>query len=255
MKHIAFLMFAMPFALQAGEPVETPAPIDSHAPSSGWEITSAFYAPLMGLEGSVGLAGIGPFDVDSSFGDVLDVMDAGLSGAVEFRNGPWSIMADAIWLKLSDSANPLPGTAFHFSQEQITGSLSAGYEIHRTESTSLRLIAGAAYNHLTLELDLAPPLLPALTRSGSQSWIDPFIGLNYRQQVGERWTLFADGLYGGFGVSSEEYWQAMAGVGYRLSEKTSLAIAYRVIAVDYKQGGFVYDTETSGPNVGLIVRF
>lgn len=255
MTHIASLLLAMPLALQAGEPVGNPVPIDSNEPSSGWEITSAFYAPLMGLEGSIGLAGIGPFDVDSSFGDVLDVMDAGLSGAVEFRNGPWLIQADAIWLKLSDSVNPLPGTTLNFSQEQITGSLSLGYEFYRTDSTSLRFVAGAAFNHLSLDIDLVAPPLPTLSRSGSQTWIDPFLGINFRQQLGDRWTLFADGLYGGFGVSSEEYWQAVAGVGYRLSENTSLAIAYRVIAVDYKQGGFVYDTETSGPNVGLIVRF
>lgn len=256
MKHITCILLAMPLALQAGDLAEKPTPTGSPEPASGWEITSAIYAPLMGLEGSVGLAGIGPFDVDSSFGDVLDVMDAGLSGAIEFRNGPWSIAVDAIWLKLSDSTNPLPGSTLSFSQEQITGSLSAGYEFYRTESTSLRFLVGAAVNHLSLDLDLdVPAPLPGLSRSGSQTWIDPFIGLGLRQQLGERWTFFADGLYGGFGVSSEEYWQAVAGVGYRLTENTSLAIAYRVIAVDYQQGGFVYDTETSGPNVGLIIRF
>lgn len=56
-------------------------------------------------------------------------------------------------------------------------------------------------------------------------------------------------------ISSEEYWQALAGVGYQLTEKTSLALAYRIISVDYKQSGFVYDTDTAGPNIGLIVKF
>lgn len=255
MKRITCLLLAMPLALQAGDPVEKPVLTESAGPSSGWEITSALYAPLMGLEGSVGLAGIGPFDIDSSFGDVLDVLDAGLSGAIEFRNGPWSVTADAIWLKLSDSLNPLPGTRFDFEQEQLTATLSGGYEFFRNESTSVSVLAGFTLNHLSLDLDLTPPFLPTVSRSGSQTWVDPFIGISLRQQLGDRWTFFADGLYGGFGVSSEEYWQAVAGVGYKLSENTSLAIAYRVIAVDYQQGGFVYDTETSGPNVGLIVRF
>ena len=237
MKRTTSLLLAMPLALQAGDLGEKPVPTDFAEPSSGWEITSALYAPLMGLEGSVGLAGIGPFDVDSSFGDVLDVMDAGLSGAVEFRNGLWSVQLDAIWLKLSDSASPLPGTTLNFSQEQITGSLSAGYEFLGTESTSLRFVAGAAVNHLSLDLDLDVPLpLTAVSRSGSQTWIDPFIGINLRQQLGERWTFFADGLYGGFGVSSEEYWQTVAGFGYRLTGNTSLALAYRELALAFLGG-------------------
>ena len=256
MKSLSLLLLALPATLQAGEPVPKPVIPEIRETTSGWEVASAFYLPLMGLEGRVGLAGIGPFDVDSSFSDILDVMDAGLSGAIEFRNGPWSITADGIWLKLSDSVNPLPNTRFDFQQEQLTFTLSGGYEFYRTESTSLRFLAGAALNFMDLDLDLTPPLpFPAVSRSGSQTWVDPFIGLSLRQRLGERWTFFADGSYGGFGVSSDEYWQALAGFGYDLTENTTLALAYRVIAMDYQQGGFVYDTETSGPNLGLIVRF
>lgn len=256
MKSITCLLLVMPLSLHAGEIIQNTTASETTTSSSDWEISSAFYAPLMGLEGSVGLAGIGPFDVDSSFGDVLDVMDAGLSGAVELRKGPWSFQLDAIWLKLSDSTNPLPGTTFSFEQQQLNGTLFAGYEFYRTEATSVRFLTGATLNHLELDLNLVPPLpLPPVSRSGSQTWIDPFVGISVRHQLDDRWTVFADGLYGGFGISSEEYWQALAGFGYRLTENTSLALAYRVIAVDYQQGGFVYDTETSGPNLGLIVRF
>lgn len=255
MKHHLFFACSLSSALHAGVASETPV-ADVKAASSGWEITSAFYAPLMALEGSVGLAGAGPFDVDSSFSDVLDVMDAGLSGAVEFRHGRWAVLADAIWLKLSDGAEPSPGTRLDFGQEQFTGSLSASYDLFVGETTSLRLIAGAAISHMRLDLDLsAPPPLPAVSHSDSQTWIDPFLGIGFRKSLGERWTIFADGLYGGFDVSSEKYWQAVAGLGYHITENTTLALAYRMIAIDYRQGGFVYDTQTSGPNIGLVVTF
>lgn len=256
MKRTLLPLFALPLALHAGDTTGEAAIPDAAATGSGWEITSAFYAPLMGLEGSVGLFGVGPFDVDSSFSDVFDIMDAGLSGAFEFRHGPWSVQADAIWLKLSDAVEPLPGTRFGFHQEQFMGSLAAAYDVYADETTSLRVIAGAAINHIKLDLDFTPPPpLRPRSNSGSQTWIDPFIGIGVRHSLTDRWTLFADGLYGGFGVSSEEYWQVVAGIGYHLTENTSLAIAYRTIAVDYAQGGFVYDTETSGPNIGLLVRF
>ena len=64
-----------------------------------------------------------------------------------------------------------------------------------------------------------------------------------------------NGTFGSFDVSSDEYWQVIAGISYPLTENTSLALAYRMLSVDYQQGGFLYDTKTSGPNVGLVFRF
>ena len=99
--------------------------------------------------------------------------------------------------------------------------------------------------------------MPVATRSasGSQEWIDPFVGLSLRHQLSDRWSLWLRGDYGGFGVSSDEYWHLIAGVSYRVSDCTSIALAYRMIGVDYQQGGFTYDTEMAGPNLGLVFRF
>ncbi len=248
---------ALTLAAHAGEP-PVPAPqITPARESSGWEFTTALYAPLMGLEGDIGVAGFAPNHVDIPFDEILDNLDGGLSGAFEARKDRWSITADAIWLKLSASANPIASSYFRFSQDQIMASLSVGYEIYGSESTTLDLVAGAALNSIDVDLDLFTPNLPVTVRSGSgsQEWIDPFVGLRFHQRLGDRWSIFGSGTYGGFDVSSDEYWQVVAGIGFRLSDSTSLALAYRVIAVDYQQGGFVYDTETSGPNLGLIIRF
>jgi hypothetical protein len=252
------ILLVLTAGAHAGEPV-APAPQLTPASTydSGWEFSLALYAPLMGLEGDVGVAGLAPTHIDIPFDEILDNLDAGLSGAFEARYDRWSITADAIWLKISTAVNPIASSYLGFTQDQIMGSLSVGYEIYGDESTTLDLLVGAAVNSIEVDLDLFTPNLPVTTRSfsGSQEWIDPFIGLRFHQRLGERWSLFASGQYGGFDVSSDEYWQAIAGIGYRLTESTSLALVYRIIAVDYQQGGFVYDTETSGPNLGLIIRF
>jgi hypothetical protein len=245
-------------AVHAGEPV-APAPQITPASSydSGWEFTTALYAPLMGLEGDIGIAGFAPNHVDIPFDEILDNLDGGLSGAFAAKKDRWSITVDAIWLKLSASSNPIASSYFRFSQDQIMGSLSVGYEIYGDECTTIDVVVGAAVNSIDVDLDLFTPNLPVTvrSRSGSQEWIDPYVGLRFHQRLGDRWSIFANGLYGGFDVSSDEYWQAVAGISYRLGERTALALAYRIIAVDYQQGGFVYDTETSGPNLGLIIRF
>ncbi|MES2438666.1 MAG: hypothetical protein V4584_06360 [Verrucomicrobiota bacterium] len=242
----------------AGEPlISEPPTTPSSGSESDWDFGMALYAPLMGLEGNIGLAGLGPASVDVPFDKILENFDAGLSGAFEARCGRWSITADAIWLKLSASGNPAFATQFDVKQEQLTASLSAGYEIYGSESASLDLVAGGVLNYIDVDLTLQTPMLPVKSRSASssQEWVDPFVGLRFNQRFGDRWTLFANGTIGGFDVSSQEYWQVLAGVGFRITDSTSLALAYRAVSVDYHQGGFVYDTVTSGPNLGLIIRF
>jgi hypothetical protein len=225
--------------------------------SSDWEFGMAMYAPLMGLDGDIGVRGFAPVAVDMSFGDILEELDGGLSGAFSAKKGPWSITADAIWLKISTSAAGPVNSYVRLGQDQVMGSLSLGYEIYSSESTSIELAAGGAFNIIDADVDLFTPRLPVPVRSGSasQEWIDPYVALRFQQRLGECWNLFASGAYGGFDVSSDEYWQVIAGISYRMSDSTSIALAYRIISVDYRQGGFVYDTETSGPNLGLVFRF
>lgn len=223
--------------------------------SSDWEFTLALYAPLMGLDGDIGVAGLAPVDVDMSFGDIFDELDGGLSGAFEARKGPWSFAVDAIWLKLSSSTVAAANSYVGLSQEQIMGSASVGFEIYGNESTSVELAAGVAFNSIDADVKIFTPGGPSLVGSGSQEWLDPYFALRFQHRLGENWNLFASAAYGGFDVSSDEYYQLIAGIGYRLNECTSIALAYRIISVDYHQGGFVYDTETSGPNLGLIYRF
>jgi len=239
---------------QAGEPV-APARLNTLA-SSGWEFTGALYAPIMGLEGTVGLGPVRS-SVDIGFGDILKKLDGGLSGAFEARHDRWSITGDFIWLKLSDSANPIASTYLGFKEEEILASVALGYELYKDDRTSLDVLAGAAFTSVDVELDVSTPLLPIKYRalSGSETWVDPFIGLRVRHQLSTNWSVFARADYGGFGVSSDEYWQALVGLGYRLSESTSVVLAYRIAATDYQSGRFVYDTKMSGPNLGLVIRF
>lgn len=236
----------------AGEPAFVPQP----SPEKNWEYLLAVYMPLMGIEGDVG---IGPAagSIDVPFDDILSNLDGGAMIAFEARREKWSITADFIWLKISGSTDLPAEASLDLRQEEILATLAVGYELYGNERTTLDALAGAALTNLDLDVTLKTPLLPVTERqeSGSRTWIDPYIGLRLRHRLSDRWAVFATGIYGGFGVSSEEYWQAVAGVSYRVHENVSLALAYRMIGTDYDRGGFVYDVEMSGPNVGLVFRF
>ncbi len=255
MKSALILLLAV--AVRAGEPSPPPPAISPPiSEPAGWQFSLGIYAPLMGLEGDIGIAGLSAA-VDIPFEDILENLDAGASLAFEGRYGKWSLTGDFIWLKLSDSFHPAFNSRLNFRQEQIAASLVLGYALFDNGCTTLDLLAGGALTHINADLELLTPGLPVTVRraSGSRTWIDPFIGLRLRHQISDRWTLWFRGEYGGFGVSSDEYWQAIAGISYRIGEHTSLALAYRIIAVDYDRGNFQYDTEMSGPNLGLVFRF
>jgi opacity protein-like surface antigen len=258
---LATALLATASLCHAGEAIaESTAVTPATATDSGWDFRLAVYVPMMGLEGDIAVGAIAT-SVDVPFDDILEDLDGGFMTAFEARRNRWSITSDLIWLKLSGSSQPTANTYVGFKQEQIMASVSLGYELFGNESTTLDLLGGAALTRLDVDLDatLAPPgpVLPTVSRqaSGSETWVDPFIGLRVRHRLSERWSIFATGIYGGFGVASDEYWQALAGIGFHLTENATLALAYRVISTDYQDGRFSYDVENSGPNLGLVFRF
>lgn len=254
LQHLLVLSPIWLFAARAGES-HTAAP--SPAPdSSGWQFMGAVYAPLMGLEGTVGIRSFSS-EVDLPFRDIIKNLDAGLTGTFEARRNRWSVNGDFIWLKISSSDEPTPLSNVSFKEEELIASLALGYEVYGDEKTNLDVLGGAALTYLDAELNLFTPSLPISSRSssGTLSWIDPFVGLRLRHRLSDRWGIFATGLYGGFGASSDPYWQALGGFSYWINENVALALAYRIIATDYQNGGFVYDVKTSGLNLGVVFRF
>ncbi|HEX5790843.1 MAG TPA: hypothetical protein VFY13_06795, partial [Luteolibacter sp.] len=63
------------------------------------------------------------------------------------------------------------------------------------------------------------------------------------------------GDIGGFGVSSDSTWQALAGLGYHLDDSSSVWLGYRGIGTDYQDGGFGYDVISHGLLLGYECRF
>jgi hypothetical protein len=96
LQHLLILLPIWLFSARAGES-HTAAP--SPAPdSSSWQFMGAVYAPLMGLDGTVGIRSFSS-EVDLPFRDILKNLDAGLTGTFEARRNRWSITGDFIWLK------------------------------------------------------------------------------------------------------------------------------------------------------------
>ena len=67
-------------------------------------------------------------------------------------------------------------------------------------------------------------------------------------------ALAAPVYAGGFGVGSQLTWQVYIGVGKQFRERYTLLLGYRYMDVDYRNAGFLYDTQMSGLLAGFALR-
>ncbi len=83
------------------------------------------------------------------------------------------------------------------------------------------------------------------------------MGVEYRADLGSRWLLSLRGDVSAGG--SDFSWYANAAVGYRLGKSTAVAVAYRILSVDYESGTGLerrkYDVVTNGFALGLAFGF
>jgi hypothetical protein len=204
------------------------------------------------VEGDVAARGIST-PVDVGIDDVLRNLDVAVMGVVEVGYGRWSLLADSNYVELSVN-EPTPfgliAPSFDVNYTEFMGNYVIAYEVLKTDSGKLDVYAGARVNWLELEFDLGP-----FNRSASRGWVDPIIGTRYQAELGRSFFLRSLGDIGGFGVSSDLTWQAMAGFGYQFNDRCSALLTYRAIGTDYHRGGFLYDVVSHGPLLGVEFRF
>lgn len=90
--------------------------------------------------------------------------------------------------------------------------------------------------------------------SGSKSWVDPLVGFRARLNLTEKLYLAARADIGGFGVGSDLAWNVFGALGSQWNKRWSTELGWRTLSIDYSDGGFIYDTKTSGLFLGLTCR-
>jgi len=230
-----------------------------------YEVTPYFLAA--GLNGTVGVRGVRS-DVDMSFGDIWDHLDAGLMGLFTARHGRWMYGLEGVYFKIADEgAKTVTGP---FGQVNVSGALqvttsvyiyqgSVGYRL-LDEKTKLDLIGGLRYTKLQADADVQITTVPGIvfpdgtiSAGGSESWTDGVVGLSVLQPVAENWALvgYVDAGAGG----SDFTYQVIAGVNWMFAKDFTAKAGYRQMYWDYENNGMVWDMTASGPYLGLGIRF
>lgn len=223
---------------------------------SAWQVRAALYGWGTALDGEVTLRG-NNVPVDSGFDDILDNLDFAVMGAVEIGNGKWSLLADLFYAELS-SSNSKGNLDFKSQLDQFIGNFVITCNMIDNPCTRFDVYAGARVNSLDADLDITRTGLRRegiFSGSESKTWVDPILGVRVQQELPNRFFMRGAGDIGGFGVSSDFTWQALAALGYHINDSASVLLGYRGIGTDYEDGAFGYDVISHGLLLGFECKF
>ena len=216
------------------------------ASADKWQYEITPYLWTAGMDGDIGPPGR-TTSVDVSFSDYIEFIDAALAFVFEARSDKWSYGVDLMWVKLQEDLD-LPATTIDAEVEQL---LFEGWVGYRPDAwRDLRVVGGVRYTDVDSTFDFVglPPNLNV-----SDSFVDPFIGLEWRPKRG-KWEFQVQGDIGG-GVNADFTWGALVGASYQFSRHWSVKGAYRILDVDFENDELVYDMFMEGLMLGVGYKF
>jgi hypothetical protein len=223
-----------------------------------WEIVvnPYFMAPT-----SDGKFGVGPLEssIGSSPADIFRRLNWGVMGAVEVGNGNWAFALDVNYLNVDLTDDSRRQVSVNGHQAAYT------LMVMKRIDPKAEVYAGLKLSDFGLRLECSPSC-PAPSGNGgaidvsrNRSWMEPLVGLRIRHDISNRWELVVAGDIGGFSVGSDFSANVWPQIGYRIGDRVSGLVGYRVIYVQYDEGEgrerFLYDAVTHGPTIGLEIRF
>jgi hypothetical protein len=217
---------------------------------NGWKTEIAPYAWLAGVTGDFTTNGL-PVHIRESLSDVSDVLDFGGMLVVESTKDRAAILFDTAYVKLSDSR-----TSTTLDMTESVTELAGAYTAIVPDTTGLALdvLAGIRFWNVQNEVSI-----PGSSQSGSQTWIDQFLGARTRFNLMKNILFVVRGDVGGFGVESKWSWNVIGTIQYGFSDSFSAGAGYRALFGRYVTGNssneFKYDTTTAGPVIGISFRF
>ena len=216
-----------------------------------WKFDAALYlwAPSMTITPERG------DEIKISFSDILNNLDMSFMGMLGARKGKWSLLADVIYMDLSDDQkgsreilNQTINSKVDIEMQAWIVTAAGGYNLVDTGKYSLDLLGGARYLSVELPLKFDVGGFQRKVTPSGDVW-DGIVGVRGKVDLAENWYLnyYADGGTG----DSASTWQSLAGLNYQF-RKFDASFGYRYLTWNSSDGE-IEDLTVKGPYVG--VRF
>lgn len=252
----------------AAEPTLNQDAVPASVPDSkeDWALQITPYLWAAEMHGRISPFRRGPtIGVGKSFSDVLEDLRVGGFVDIWGRKGRYVLSGDIAYVdtKEGHTSGPLPGLGplppgtrvdGSINSKLFTATLQGGYRVVDTPTLTLDALLGLRAWHVSNKVQVS-----ALRRSRSYKesfgWTEPVIGARAFTQLTDRISLQGLANIGGFGAGSKFVWSAQATLNYVFTDKLSVSAGYKVLDVNYRHKGNVYDTRMHGPVLGLTYRF
>ena len=185
-------------------------------------------------------------DVDVSFSDYVEFVDAGAAFVFEALGEKWSFSSNVMWVELSQDID-LPRTTADFENEQLLFEAFAGYRPEGWKEG--RILGGVRYTDMETTIEFVDGLKVEI----GEDWADPFIGLEWRPRRGKWEYIIASDIGGG--VEADFVWQFLLGASYHFNDRYAVAGGYRFLDIDFEDSTFVFDGTLEGIQIGLTIKF
>ncbi len=229
------------------------ATADDHGDDTlSWALTPYLWAPHTTIDLTLGNSNIGG---EVSFSDILDTIDAGFMGHLEGGKGQWSVFSDLTYVDASDTSER---TLIRIASQNTQTFLDLALAWHPGGiHEPLSIFGGLRYTAAETRFDFVsvPNDTPLGSRSSDSDFYDALLGLRYRFDLSERWSLQTRGDVS-FG-DTEGTLLARASFAYTVGKQRQnrILIGYQYKQLEFKDSGVTTEIRLQGPTAGFSFRF
>jgi hypothetical protein len=240
---ISTLLVVLPAAAAQGEQTGAPR----------WSITPYIWATETSVDLAFRDADIGTGEI--SFGDLLDVLDAAFMIHVEGGGGNWSAFGDLTYLKTSDSSERTVFVIDTDSKQLFLDGAVAWWP--GGVGSNFNLYGGLRHSGFDdrYTFRLAIDNSPVEERRSTKDYYDALVGLRYRFDFSERWSLLtrADTSFG----DSEGTVLLQANLAWTVGKRqlNRIMFGYQYKTAEFRDDDLRLDFEYQGPMAGFNFRF
>lgn len=221
-------------------------PLASHAQEWDWRVTPFFWAA--GIDGDVTVANL-ESDVDTSFSDILDMLDFAGLVHVEAHQPGYALFADVVYLSMEPDGGTSPlGAEIDVDAESLFAEVGFIWKVFGEGESGIE--AGLRYYDQEVTLDTVN--IAEIERG--KSWTDGFVGFRYHRPLRGAWSFLARANVGAGG--SDLAWSLTPMLVRDFEGGNRFILGLRRLDVDYEdetENGLAFSMDVSYS--GLVVGY
>ncbi|MHA1989271.1 MAG: hypothetical protein ACW98D_21825, partial [Promethearchaeota archaeon] len=198
------------------------------------------------------------FSIDADFEDLVDDVEFTFAFNTSIKKGKWGYYGDFFFIKLNQEGfTPRKLFRARSKFKEIIFTNAATYYLYKGDRNWIELMLGGRLWALDHDINIynVATGVKSAGATGTEEWLDPFVGIRTQWNFARRWYLGIMLNYGGFNLGSDESYEAFGGLGFRFNKKHAVRAGFKAIDVDYDEDGFLFNVEQKGIYLAYFLFF